>query len=247
MSRQEALSSGGRAPTTPSILKPQVDQQGEERRSRGKKVVALPILGLFLLIVIVVSLGTGAVAISPLQVIAIALNSLGLFSEPNLIAQYTAAQEAVLTSIRAPRVAMGVVVGAGLAVAGATLQGLFRNPLADPTLIGVSSGAALAAVSVIVLGSSFLFGLGAWLGAAALPVAAFCGGVLATIIVFRIGTRSGHTDAATVLLAGIAVNAIANAGIGLLTYIADDEQLRTLTFWTLGSLGGATWKQFYAA
>jgi iron complex transport system permease protein len=140
------------------------------------------------------------------------------------------------------------LVGAALAVSGAAMQGLFRNPLADPGLIGVSAGGALGAVSVIVLGASVTASVAPSLAAGAVPIAAFVGALAATLLVKRLATRDGRTDVATLLLAGIAIQAVAMAGTGLLTYVADDEQLRTLTFWTMGSLGGATWQSLaYAA
>jgi iron complex transport system permease protein len=184
-------------------------------------------------------LAVGAVAISPGQVLAILGDEVGLA----LPWSYEHRQALVLTAIRLPRVLLGVGVGGGLAVSGAVMQGLFRNPLADPSLIGVSSGAALAAVVTIVLGSTLFGAWGDTLGAVLLPAAAFVGGVGATVVVYRLGTRNGQTSVATMLLAGIAINALAGAGTGLMTFIADDDQLRDLTFWTLGSLGGATWTQ----
>lgn len=148
---------------------------------------------------------------------------------------------AVLYSIRAPRVLATFAVGAALAAGGAAMQSLFRNPLADPGLLGVSSGAALAAVTVIVLGERVMHiippGLRPW----CLPIAAFLGGLAATVTVYRIAARDGMTLVGTLLLAGIAINALAAAGIGLLVFIADDQQLRTLTFWTMGSFGSVTW------
>lgn len=141
----------------------------------------------------------------------------------------------VVMAIRAPRVALGLLVGAGLSVAGALMQGLFRNPLADPGLIGVSSGAALAAAGVIVLGGG---GLPLW----ALPAAAFGGGVGVTLLVLRLSKGDGGVSIETMLLAGIALNALAGAGTGVLVAMSDDAQLRSLTFWTLGSLGGARWE-----
>jgi iron complex transport system permease protein len=198
----------------------------------------------------IASLGTGAVTISPSQVLSILASAIGLISATETDSVVDSIQIAVLLEIRAPRVALCIVVGAGLAVSGATMQGVFRNPLADPGLIGVSSGAALAAVSVIVLGSTKLPGVGQGLeqllGSSTLPIAAFVGGLITTFVVYQLGTRECHTDVSTVLLAGIAVNAIAAAGIGLLMYMADDEQLRTLTYWTMGSFGGANWDQFWA-
>lgn len=146
---------------------------------------------------------------------------------------------AIVSVIRLPRILLTMLVGAALAVSGAAMQGLFRNPLADPGLIGVSSGAALGAVSVIVLGTQW-----PWLSASVgLPLAAALGGLLATGIVYRLSREAARSDVATLLLAGIAINAIAAAGTGLLTYFADDGQLRTLTFWLLGGLGGAHWAQ----
>lgn len=147
----------------------------------------------------------------------------------------------VLWDIRMPRLVLGLLTGAVLAVAGALLQGLFRNPLADPGLIGVSSGAALAAVAVIVLGGSGLAGWSALTGRWALPFAAFLGGAATTFLAWRIARRQGQTSVALLLLAGIAINAVAGAGTGVLTFYADDNALRSLTFWTMGSLAHASW------
>lgn len=148
---------------------------------------------------------------------------------------------AVLYSIRAPRVLAAFAVGAALAAGGAAMQSLFRNPLADPGLLGVSSGAALAAVTVIVLGERVMHVIPPGLRPWCLPIAAFLGGLAATVTVYRIAARDGMTLVGTLLLAGIAINALAAAGIGLLVFIADDQQLRTLTFWTMGSFGSVTW------
>lgn len=147
----------------------------------------------------------------------------------------------VVSEIRLPRILLGMLVGAGLGVAGAAMQGLFRNPLADPALVGVSSGAALAAVTVIVLGHSLLEDWVGILQSAAIPVATFLGGLLVTWIIYRVATRNDHTDVGLMLLAGVAVNAIAASATGFLTYLATDEALRNLTFWTMGSISGATW------
>ena len=153
----------------------------------------------------------------------------------------------VLWEFRLPRLLLGLLTGAVLAVSGALLQGLFRNPLADPGLIGVSSGAALAAVAVIVLGGSSLASWTALTGRWALPLAAFIGGTLTTLLAWRIAHRQGQTSVALLLLAGIAINAIAGAGTGLLTYHADDNALRSLTFWTMGSLSHAQWQDLWMA
>lgn len=147
----------------------------------------------------------------------------------------------IIRDIRMPRVAMGCLIGAALAVSGAVMQGLFRNPLADPGLIGVSAGAGLGAVSMIVLGGTVLAPFAALAGVYALPAAAFVGGLAVTILLYMISTRQGQTSVATMLLAGIALGALANAVLGLLVFVADDRQLRDITFWNLGSLAGATW------
>lgn len=164
------------------------------------------------------------------------LSAAGLSGEP-----LDATTEAVIYAIRAPRVLAAFAVGAALAVGGAAMQSLFRNPMADPGLLGVSSGAALAAVSVIVLGEKVMHVVPPNLRPWCLPVAAFLGGLLATLAVYRIAAREGITLVGTLLLAGIALNALASAGIGLLVFVADDQQLRTLIFWTLGGFGSITW------
>ena len=172
--------------------------------------------------------------------LALAMTTIGAVPIPLdalLIGDLTDQQEAVLAAIRLPRVLLAAVVGAALAVSGAAMQGLFRNPLADPGLIGIASGAALAVAAVIVLAGplSGLFGL------YGLAVAAFAGGLATCVLIFRFTQLTGAFSVTYMLLAGIAVNAIAGAGTGFLTYLSDDQQLRALTFWTMGSLGGALW------
>lgn len=152
----------------------------------------------------------------------------------------------VVRELRLPRVLIALVVGAGLAVAGAVTQGVFRNPLADPGLIGVASGAALAAVAVIVLSSSVLAGWTALTGPFALPLAAFAGGMLVTLVIYKLGTRNGQTHVALLLLAGVAINVLTGAATGVLTYLADDQQLRDMTFWSMGSLAHGRWHEILA-
>jgi iron complex transport system permease protein len=152
----------------------------------------------------------------------------------------------VIYDIRLPRVVLGALVGAGLAVSGAVLQGLFRNPLADPGLVGVSAGASLGAVAVIVLGGTILSPVTTIFGTLSLPLMAFFGGLATTLILYGVATRQGRTSVATMLLAGIALAALAMALTGILIFIADDRQLRDLTFWQLGSLAGATWQTIAA-
>lgn len=194
-------------------------------------------LGLLLAVVIVLELALGAARVPLTAVLGILLDALGLpapwpFEEQHRI---------IVLSIRLPRVILSCAVGGTLAVAGAAMQGLFRNPLADPGLIGVSGGGALAAAAVIVLGDLSVFSFIKMLGPFALPVAAFAGGLMVTAMIYRIARRGSMTSVSTMLLAGIAINAGAVAGIGILSYASTDQQLRDLTFWMMGSVGGATW------
>ena len=145
----------------------------------------------------------------------------------------------ILYTIRMPRVMLAAFVGASLAISGACLQGLFRNPLADPGLIGVSAGAALGAAFAIVFSSRFI-SLN-FFGPYLIPFSAIIGSASVIIILFVITKGFGYDGVTYMLLAGIAVNAIAGVGIGVLTYISDDSELRSLTFWTMGSFGGVTW------
>lgn len=202
-----------------------------------RRAIVLPFLVILLVIVLLLAIGIGAVEIHPLQIIAILLKQMGIETQ----IAFESRQEAVMMAIRLPRVIAGLLIGTSLATSGAMIQGLFRNPLADPGLIGISSGSALAAALTIVLGGTVLSGVQAILGGWMLPIAAFIGGVITTLLIYRLATLSGRTSVSTMLLAGIAVNALTGAIIGLLTYIATDDQLRDITFWSLGSLGRANW------
>ena len=146
----------------------------------------------------------------------------------------------VLLNIRLPRLVMGLVVGASLSICGASMQGLFRNPLADPGLIGITSGASLAVGIVIVLFPALLGGI---IGLYALSIAAFSGAMITALIITIIARKSNQLSIVHVLLCGIAINAIAGSLTGLLTYFSTDDQLRTLTFWTMGSMSGSMWSQ----
>ena len=188
------------------------------------------------------SVGVGPMSISMAQSYYAVLASVGV-----IVADVPAHIQLVIESIRLPRTVLGMLVGAALAICGAAMQGLFRNPLADPGLIGVTGGASLAAVAMIVLGGSYFSVLNQWLGPYALMAAAFAGAFLTTLIVARIATTRYGTSITTMLLAGIAIGIVTGAGVGIMTYMADDAQLRTLTFWSMGSLGGATWEIIIAA
>jgi iron complex transport system permease protein len=201
-------------------------------------LVVLPVLLVVLLLAAAVATTIGAAGI-PLQRLPAAF---GLGAGDASLAR----DQLVLFSIRLPRIAMAAIVGALLATAGTLLQGLFRNPLADPALVGISSGAALAAASTIVIGDRVLAHSDIKLPIETLPLAAFVGALAITIILYRVATREGRTSIATLLLGGLAIGALANAGIGLLVFLADDRQLRDINFWMLGSLAGATWTKVLA-
>lgn len=155
-------------------------------------------------------------------------------------------QRLVLIDLRLPRTIMAAFVGAALAISGALLQGLFRNPLADPSLLGISNGAALAAVSVIAFGNSFAAPVIHAFGVYALPIAAFAGALATTTVLMAIALRRGALAIGTLLLAGIAMAAISGALMGLISYASDDRELRDITLWSLGSLAGASWPKLVA-
>lgn len=220
---------------------------GTPARDRGRnrrRVMAPVIIGL-LVVLVIGSAGVGAVPLSAGQVLQLLVEPLGI-DLPWTVAEQ---ERAVFWAIRLPRIVFGALIGGGLATAGAALQGLFRNPLADPGLIGVSAGASFAAALVIVLGSSVLGALYAPESYTifALPLAAFIGGLLAVQLVFSLARSAHQPVLTTMLLAGIAINALAGAGTGFLTFIADDAALRGIAFWSLGSLGGATWQTVAAS
>ena len=181
-----------------------------------------------------VAAGIGAVELDWVKVASLVTERVGIYE-----ADASLVERSVFWVIRAPRILLAVLVGGALGLSGAALQGIFRNPLADPGLIGVSSGAALCVVGAIVFGAALSLPVSPWF----IPLAAFVGAILATVCVLQLATRGSRVDVATMLLAGIAINALAGAFIGFATYIADDAQLRSLTMWSLGSLGGAGWRE----
>ncbi len=158
-----------------------------------------------------------------------------------------ATNEKVVMNLRLPRVALAILAGLALGMAGAVLQGLFRNPLADPALIGVSSGAALGAVAVIVLGGKILSTLPDAVGAFALPLVAMAGGIAVTFLIYHLSKVEGRTHVTLMLLTGLALNAFVGAAIGVIIYLASDQQLRQWIFWSLGSLTKEGWPQIGAA
>ncbi|MDG3087607.1 iron ABC transporter permease [Vibrio hannami] len=149
--------------------------------------------------------------------------------------------ELIIQQVRLPRTLLAVAIGATLALCGAVMQGLFRNPLADPGIIGVSAGASLGAALAIVLFGSLAQEYPALLLFGTVPLFAFLGGTMTTIMVYRLGTTTSGTSVSMMLLAGVAISALAGAGLGLMNYFADDQALRDLSLWTMGSLAGSNW------
>ena len=196
-------------------------------------------LGLILLFALaaVVSLGSGASGASAVAVLKSLLT--GDSADPR--------DALVLWEIRLPRFLLGALIGAALAVGGAVMQGLFRNPLADPGLVGVGAGAALGAVGMIVLGGMMPLVVQQFAGRHLVALAACFGGWVFTLVLYRVATRAGRTSVATMLLAGIALGALAGAFTGVMVFVADEKQLRDLTFWSLGSLAGASWLKVWTA
>lgn len=182
---------------------------------------------------IVLSAGLGQLAIGPAEVIGSLLRAVGV---PTGWAPTDALIEQTLWQIRFPRVVMSLLVGALLAVAGAVMQAIFANPLAEPGVVGVSSGAALGAATAITLG------LTVW-GPWSIAVCAFAGGLLATVVVYGAARSRGRTESVTLILTGIAVNAFAGAGLALLMFAGDSGSREQIVFWQLGSMNGSRWAE----
>lgn len=199
---------------------------------RRSAVVGVAV-GVLLIAGILVSSLAGQLPISPAEVAGSLLRALGI---PTSFAPTDPVIESTLWVVRFPRIAMAIVVGAALATAGAVMQAVFGNPLAEPGVVGVSSGAALGAATAIVLGlAAFGDGLVALL--------AFAGGLLATMLVYLVSRANGRTEVVTLLLTGIAVNAFAGAGLAFVLFVASTANREQIVFWQLGSLGGSLWRE----
>ncbi len=210
----------------------------EQKKSVIPKNTIILGLGLLLLLLsLVFALSVGAYSLSLSKVWAMLLSPWS--------GEWPAREHFLLWQIRLPRVLGAMAVGTALALSGAALQGLFRNPLADPGLVGVTSGAMLSAVLFIVLGGAMGLGLSGVWGQFALSGFAFLGGLLSTFLVYRLSSSGGRTFTATMLLSGVALAATSGALAGLLTYFSDESQLRDITFWSLGSLSGITMSQIF--
>lgn len=203
---------------------------------KARTTVAIVVLSALLAVFGVISVGSGQLHIPAGEVIQILLQGVGIdighgTTHPNAAA--------ALWSIRLPRVVMALLVGAALAVAGLIMQAIFGNPLADPGVVGVSSGAAVGACTAIVFNIALL---GEW----TVPVMAFVSGLATTLIVYAFSRSGGRTEVVTLILTGVAVNAFAGAALAFLTFVSDQSAREQIVFWQLGSLNGSRWVQVAA-
>jgi iron complex transport system permease protein len=203
----------------------------------NRRRLVLPGLALLLLAAVLVAVAFGAVWIPPLASLRLIVWKLHLAARPRGIPESTAL---ILFQLRLPRVLLAAIVGAALATAGTVFQALFRNPMADPAIIGVSSGAALGAIVVLLLGA------GGALDAMGVSAAAFAGALGTAFVVYRLARLGPNVQVATLLLAGIAVAAIISAVISLLMTFSGQD-IRTIYFWLLGGLGARGWQSIVAA
>ncbi len=198
------------------------------RKNMSRRVLCLGLLMLASLLV--ASLKIGAVSLSWSDLWQLVAAPEGIAANPT--------HDSIVFQLRLPRALLALIVGAVLALSGLVLQGLLRNPLASPSLLGISSGGALGATGMI-LGSHFF----PWAHAGLVPAAAFVGCLLASFWMLSLAQVEGRTDTALLILGGVAINSLVGAAIGLFTFFADDAALRSITFWSLGSVAGASWEQ----
>lgn len=199
---------------------------------RSRFAIMTVALSLALVVVVVLSLALGQYALSPAEVIGVLLQAVGIDTSWAPAAPTAAG---VILDIRLPRIVLGLLVGAALAVSGVLMQAIFGNPLADAAVVGVSSGAALGAAASLTFGLTVL---GLW----TTPGFAFAGGLAAVFAVYAISRSGGRTEVVTLLLTGIAINAIAGAGLAFLTFAGTTSTREQIVFWQLGSLNGALWQ-----
>ena len=185
----------------------------------------------------------GAILLSLILVLIIAAGQGAMELDWRNLFQADSMEYYIVWNIRVPRILAALLVGGALALSGAIMQGLFRNPLVEPGIIGVSSGAALFAALAIVLGTHLIPTLFSQLGDYALPIAACIGGWLITSLLYLFSRNTRGISISSMLLIGIAINAFTGALIGLLTFIADETELRSLTFWSMGSLSSFNYEK----
>ncbi len=199
----------------------------------GSSQTVLLVLSFVLLLILAASIRFGAIDFSMSDIF-------GAFS--SLWPGHTEAtlDQRIFLELRLPRAFLCLLVGASLGVGGTLMQALFRNPIVEPGLVGTSSGAAFGSAMYFVIGGAIGLGSSLW----SLPIAACIGGIISTYLVFLLARSSddGRASVVMLLLTGLAVNALCLSGIGFLSYIARDPQARSITFWSLGTLSGASWK-----
>lgn len=216
---------------TETDLRPGSDSRAERRGG----MIVIATFSLLLVAGVIISAGVGQLPIGPTEVIGSLLRGMGIETP---WAPVDPLLESTLWQIRFPRVIMSLLVGAFLAIAGAVMQAIFGNPLAEPGVVGVSSGAALGAAAAITFG----FGMfGGWTAA----IFAFIGGLLATFLVYGTARAQGRTEIVTLLLTGVAINAFAGAGLALLMFVGDAQSREQIVFWQLGSMNGTRWNEVF--
>jgi iron complex transport system permease protein len=208
------------------------DSPPRRRRSAAWLLTVGLVVGL--LVLVPVAAGIGAYPIPVGDVLSSAQHKVGLGG-----VELDRVAESVLWNVRLPRIVLALLVGASLGCAGALMQGVFGNPLAEPGVIGISSGAAVGAVASIVFGLDFL---GNW----TVSAFAFVAGLATVLVVYVMSRSGGRTEVVTLILTGIAVNAFAGALIGLFLFFADTAAVNQVAFWQLGSLAQATWPKVLA-
>lgn len=215
----------------------------------GRVIASWPLLIALALGVMVFNIGLGSVRVDPQAIVSVVIYRIGDLAggipgvagfvdwlRDTVLVDVDARDDAVVWYIRLPRTLLGATVGAGLGVAGAALQGVFRNPLADPGLIGVSAGASAGAVTALALGV-------AWIGIWTVPAFAFAAALVVLGVVYALARRGGRTEVVTLILAGVAISSVAGGAVGWVTAVAMDAGVGSTTFWQLGGLGAAQWGQ----
>ncbi|MFF5793268.1 FecCD family ABC transporter permease [Paeniglutamicibacter sp. NPDC012692] len=226
--QQDGLPASAQPPTAPPALR---------RRRRITAGLLIAGLAVALIVAALVSSGIGQMQLSAAEVFASVAHRLGL--DWGMLPTHPHAESA-LWAIRFPRVVMAIVIGAALACSGVLMQGVFGNPLAEPGVVGVSSGAAAFACIVIVFGLNFL---GTW----TVAFGAFVGGLVATGLVYATARSGGRTEVVTLVLTGVAINAVGGAVIALMTFLGDNSSREEIIFWQLGSLNGTRWENVWVA
>ncbi len=217
----------------PAPAAPATTAAGRRRGRPGRPALLIGGLALALVAAAVVSAGLGQLPVAPGEVLGSIFHRLGLGwgslpTHPN--------GDAVLWDVRFPRVVMAILIGGALGAAGAVMQGIFGNPLAEPAVIGVSFGAAVGAAAVIVFGWQFA-------GSFTVAAVAFATALVTTFVVYGLSRSNGRTEVVTLVLMGIAVNAVAGALIATLVFLGDTQAREQIVFWQLGSLNGSRWEQ----